>query len=115
MDVFGKQDGEHDTFDLCCSYLIDCDVALKNYLPFPDVPDIGWGPGADAEAAGMKAQAPHTEPVVVAKDGTAEIRFKCANPVGVMQNMKSNDLDEWLFQKNACMRVEGEELVVNVR
>lgn len=114
FDVFGQQDGEHETFDLCCSYLIDCEVPMKNCEPYPDVPDIGWGPGADLSEVGMTAQT-HQDPVITSKDGNVEIRFKSSNPMSVIQNMKSNDLDEWILAKNACMRTEGDEIVIDVR
>ena len=114
MDVFGQEDDEHETFDLCCSYLIDCDVAKKNCEPYPDIPDIGWGPGADAEAVGLEALT-HEDPVIKSKDGVVNIKFKCKNALDFMQNMKSNELDEWLLHKNACIETSDDEVSISMR
>jgi len=49
LDVFGLDVGQHDSYDLVCSYLIDCNDADKKATLLPDCPDIGWGPGSLAE------------------------------------------------------------------
>ena len=114
FDIFGQNEKKDDTFDLCASYLIDCNDPKKNIEPLPDCPDIGWGPGAEAAGAGLKPTT-HDEAVIETQDGNVEIRFELSNPMAVMQNLKNNDLDELLLKRNAMIRVEDKELVVTVR
>ena len=114
FDIFGQSEKEHDTFDLCASYLIDCNDPQKNVKPLPDNPVIGWGPGGEAENAGMKPTT-HEEAVIETTDGNVEIRFALDNPLAVMQNLQCNDLDELLLKRNAMLRVDNDELVVTVR
>ena len=49
LDVFGLEVGQHDSYDLVCSYLIDCTDADRKATLLPDCPEIGWGPGSLAE------------------------------------------------------------------
>lgn len=49
LDVFGLEVGQHESYDLVCSYLIDCSDTDKKATLLPDCPDIGWGPGSLAE------------------------------------------------------------------
>lgn len=49
LDVFGCESGQYDSFDLVCSYMIQCTEAGKDVRPLPDCPDIGWGPGSVTE------------------------------------------------------------------
>jgi len=49
LDIFGLEVGRHDSYDLVCSYLIDCIDADNKATLLPDCPDIGWGPGPLAE------------------------------------------------------------------
>lgn len=49
LDVFGLEVGKHESYDLICSYLIDCTDADKKATLLPDCPEIGWGPGSLAE------------------------------------------------------------------
>lgn len=44
LDVFGVEFGLHDSYDLVCSYLIECDDPDPSLKPLPDSPVIGWGP-----------------------------------------------------------------------
>lgn len=44
LDVFGLEFGVHDSYDLVCSYLIDCNDPDTSAKPLPDSPLIGWGP-----------------------------------------------------------------------
>ena len=76
MDIFGQEDNEHETFELCCSYLIDCDAAKKNCKPYPDMPDIGWGPGVHSQAVGLQAVS-HVASVIGSKNGIVNIKFRC--------------------------------------
>ena len=101
MDIFGQEDDVHPTFDLCASYLFDVTVAKKDAKPLPDIPDIGWGPGADAEAHGLKALS-HIDPVIETTDGKALLRFKMDKPMDILQNIKSEEMEEWLLKKQFC-------------
>lgn len=49
LDVFGLEVGQHESYDLICSYLIDCTDADKKATLLPDCPEIGWGPGCLTE------------------------------------------------------------------
>ena len=80
----------------------------------PDTPAIGWGPGEATALAGLRALT-HQEPVIETDDGTVELRFAMENPVSIVQNLKNNDLEELVLKQQAMMRVEDNELVVNVR
>jgi len=49
LDVFGLEVGQHESYDLICSYLIHCTDADKKATLLPDCPEIGWGPGSLTE------------------------------------------------------------------
>ena len=49
LDVFGLEFDRHDSYDLVCSYLMDCTDADRKATLLPDCPEIGWGPGSVAE------------------------------------------------------------------
>ena len=114
LDIFGQHESEHDTFDLIASYLIDCPDPRSGAQPLPDCPDIGWGPGADSEHAGLKAKS-HEDAIIDTDDGEVEIRFGMANTKHVLQNLKSNQLDDWLLSRHAVIREENGELVIKMR
>lgn len=42
LDVFGLEMGKHETYDLVCSYLIECKDPDAEAQLLPDCPDIGW-------------------------------------------------------------------------
>ena len=114
MDVFGQADGTHETFDLCCSYLFDVSVAKKDAKPLPDIPDIGWGPGADAKAIGLIPLS-HKEPFIETDDGKIQLQFKMEQPLDLVQNLKSEEMEEWLLKRNAVMKVDGDKLTIDIR
>ncbi len=113
MDVFG-QTRSQEKLELMCSYLIQCHDSQKKVNPLPDNPDIGWGPGMEAEDAGLRAQS-HQESVIVTEDGKVEIRFKMDRALSVMQTLKHNKLDEWLLKRFGVVSTEGEDLVIHLR
>jgi hypothetical protein len=88
------------------------------YVPvaveLPDTPAIGWGPGDATHVAGLKAVT-HVEPVIETHSGEVEIRFRKEKDVHIMQNLKTLDLEDLMFKQNAIVRVEDEEVIVNVR
>lgn len=114
MDIFGRHLKTHDTFDLLCSYLIDCDNPKMGLQPLPDCPDIGWGPGVESEAIGLKSTT-HTNGEIITEDGNIEIRFRCDNPTAMLQTLMSNELEEWILKRYAMIRTEGNEIIVNLR
>ena len=114
MDIFGQDVTQHNSFDLLCSYLIDCSKAKDSCIPLPDNPDIGWGPGTDAERMGLFATS-HKEGIIITEDGQVEIHFDKKNSVNVLQAMKHNQLDEWLLKRHATVRVTEDEVVINLR
>ena len=114
MDVFGQDVEQHTTFDLLCSYLIDCTKAKEDCIPLPDNPDIGWGPGVEAERAGLYATS-HKEGIVITEDGLVEIHFDKRNPVSLAQAMKHNQLDEWLLKRQAILRQTDDEVIISLR
>ena len=115
MDLFGKNDEVHENFDLVCSYMIDCPLAAMDVDALPDNPDIGWGPGGESERVGLVAKS-HEEGVINSNDGKIEIRFECKDDaLSVLQNIKHNELSEFLLQKHAIARIEEKELVINMK
>lgn len=115
MDLFGKNDDIHDNFDLVCSYMIECPLAATDVDALPDNPDIGWGPGAESEKVGLVAKS-HEGGIINSHDGKIEIRFACKDDaLNVLQNLKHNELNEFLLQRHAIARIEGEELVINMK
>ena len=114
IDIFGQEEGEHTTFDLCCSYLIECDVAKKNCEPYPDSPDDGWGPSSEAEVIGF-APLSHTDPIITSKNGLVEIKFKTDGPMDILHSLKNNNRDEWDLMKNSVMKKEGDEVTFSLR
>lgn len=52
LDLFGRDRLVHETFDLICSYFIECAELKEETQPFPDCPEIGWGPGTEMEEVG---------------------------------------------------------------
>ena len=114
MDIFGRHAKTHDTFDLLCSYLIDCDQAKARLEALPDNPDIGWGPGIECEALGIKS-ATHNGGEITTEDGNVEIRFNTDNPTAVLQTLMSNELEEWILKRYAMVRSVGNEIIINLR
>lgn len=53
LDLFGRDRLVHETFDLICSYCIECAELREEAKPFPDSPEIGWGPGTVMEEVGV--------------------------------------------------------------
>ena len=97
-----------------CSYLIDADQVATNLNPLPDDPKIGWGPGQNLTSAGLEATT-HKEAVVETETGEVEIRFDKKDPLAVMQELKNNDLEEWMLKNNAVLRIEDKEVILNIR
>ncbi|XP_052776433.1 uncharacterized protein LOC128214157 isoform X3 [Mya arenaria] len=114
MDVFGLDVIESDIFDLACTYIIQCNEAKKNCLPLPDVPPIGWGPGANAKEAGLKPIT-HDGAIIVTKDGNVEIRLAAEKNIQLHQMLKHALIDEATLSNYAVTRLENGEAVVNIR
>ncbi|XP_052257258.1 uncharacterized protein LOC127862250 isoform X3 [Dreissena polymorpha] len=114
MDVFGLDVTESDIFDLACTYIIQCNEAKKNCLPLPDVPPIGWGPGANAKEAGLKPIT-HDGAIIVTKDGNVEIRLAAEKNIQLHQMLKHALIDEATLSNYAVTRLENGEAVVNIR
>jgi len=53
LDVFGVELGVHESYDLVCSYLLDCDDPDTSLKPLPDCPTIGWGPNDVTQQVSM--------------------------------------------------------------
>jgi len=114
MDIFGLDVDESDIFDLACTYIIQCNEAKKNCLPLPDVPPIGWGPGANAKEAGLKPIT-HDGAIIVTKDGNVEIRLAAEKNIQLHQMLKHALIDEATLSNYAVTRLENGEAVVNIR
>jgi len=114
MDVFGLDITESDIFDLACTYIIQCNEAKKNCLPLPDVPPIGWGPGANAKEAGL-TPITHDGAIIVTKDGNVEIRLSADKNIQLHQMLKHALIDEATLSNYAVTRLENGEAVVNIR
>ncbi len=115
MDLFGRDEERHDNFDLVCSYMIDCPSPATDVDALPDNPDIGWGPGAESEKVGLVPKS-HEDGMINTSDGRVEIRFECKDDaLSVLQNLKHNDFSDFLLQKHAIARMEGNELVITMK
>ena len=114
MDIFGKNKAVDDTYDLVCSYIIECPVPHSNTQPLPGCPDIGWGPDAEAETVGLRAKS-HQEAVINTKSGEVEIRFDIDEVKSVLQHIRRNDLEEQILSRYAILRADNGELVLNAR
>lgn len=114
MDVFGLDITESDIFDLACTYIIECNEAKKNCLPLPDVPPIGWGPGANAKEAGLKPIT-HDGAIIVTQDGNVEIRLAAEKNIQLHQMLKHALIDEATLSNYAVTRLENGEAIVNIR
>lgn len=114
MDIFGLDVVESDIFDLACTYIITCNEPKKNCLPLPDVPPIGWGPGANAKEAGLKPIT-HDGAIIVTKDGNVEIRLGAEKNIQLHQMLKHALIDEATLSNYAVTRLENGEAVVNIR
>lgn len=87
---------------------------MSDFQSLPDCPEIGWGPGVEAERAGLTVQS-HKQSIIDTKTGEVELRFDLKQPKAVLQNMRSNHFDEWLLNRHAVVKVQDGQLVVNVR
>ena len=114
MDVFGLDVTESDIFDLACTYIIACAEPKKNCQPLPDVPPIGWGPGANAKEAGLKPIT-HDGAIIVTKDGNVEIRLAAEKNIQLHQMLKHALIDEATLSSYAVTRLENGEAIVNIR
>ena len=112
VSIFGMNTIEHNTMELVASYLVKA-KAKKGAQPLPDIPEIGWGPGAEMERAGLSTD--QKEAVIETHDGHVELRFKKSNPLSVLQAMKNNHLDDWLLRRVAVLREEGDDVLVSIR
>ena len=74
LDIYGQDLDYHDTFDLMCSYLLDCGQPSANLNPLPDDPKIGWGPGQNCAVAGLEATT-HKDAIVETDTGEVELRL----------------------------------------
>ncbi|CAD5125169.1 DgyrCDS13412 [Dimorphilus gyrociliatus] len=113
LDIFGTDKSRHEGYDLACSYLIINDKPLK-VEPLPDIPEIGWGIGIEAKEKGIEAKS-HQSPIIETSDGKVELRFNLAKSLSVLQNLRSNSLDELLLSKHTLLRTEGDEMIVSLR
>ena len=114
MDIFGLDINESDIFDLACTYIINCNEPKANCLPLPDLPPIGWGPGANAKEAGLKPIT-HDGAIIVTKDGNVEIRLAADKDIQLHQMLKHALIDEATLSNYAVTRLENGEAVVNIR
>ena len=115
MDLFGRDTERHENFDLVCSYMIECPLAARDADPLPDNPDIGWGPGVESEKAGLIPKS-HEDGVIDSSDGKIEIRFECKeDALNLLHYLRHNDLSDFLLQKYAIARIDGQELVINMK
>lgn len=114
LDIFGQDVNKHDTLDLVCSYVIECDKAM-DVEPLPDNPAIGWGPGAEAAVAGLVPVSHDQATIEADDDGYVEIRFKLDKDISMLQQLLSNKIDEKVLKNYTITRVEGNEAVVCVR
>ena len=114
FDIFGKDDEKHDEYDLCASYMIECDYAQDHVEPFPDSPANGWGLSTDAANFGLKSKS-HEDAVIDNVDGKIEVHFYMEYRVSVLHSLKSNSIPESELKRNVMVREDRNELVVTVR
>ncbi|KAL3869217.1 hypothetical protein ACJMK2_041926 [Sinanodonta woodiana] len=114
MDIFGMDLRDSEIFDLACTYLITCQNPMKNCLPLPDVPPIGWGPGANAAEAGLKPKT-HDGAIIVSKDGNVEIRLAAEKNIQLHNMLKHALIDDATLSNYAVTRLENGEAIVNIR
>ncbi len=114
IDIFGMDKTRDDSPDLVCCYVIDCRKAKDPCEPLPDEPEIGWGPGEEALKVGMVATT-HEAGVIETDDGKVEIRFGMRNAMSILQNLKHNELDDWLLKRHAAIRFEEDEMIIEIR
>ncbi len=96
-------------------YIFECTKIKKDLQPLPDNPQIGWGPDNDAATrVGLEATT-HKDGIIKTNDGIVEIRFYKSESMSFLQNLRHNDLDEWLLKRHAIIHIEENIMILTVR
>ncbi len=114
MDIFGQDTEEHSTYDLVCSYVINCSESKTNCLPLPDSPDIGWGHSEESYNLGITPNIDQ-ETIIVTKDGKCEISLGLDQSYKVSCNLKHLTYDVWLLQKHVLIYREDDTVTFQMR
>ncbi|KAL5022837.1 hypothetical protein ScPMuIL_001992 [Solemya velum] len=114
MDVFGVDEEGADIFDLVCTYVLVCKEKMKNCLPLPDCPAIGWGPGAELKKAGLTTKS-HDGAVIVTEDGNVEIRLESKVDVELHQMLKNALIDEATLSNYVITQADDGEYIIQIR
>ncbi|KAI0210928.1 hypothetical protein LSAT2_004269, partial [Lamellibrachia satsuma] len=114
MDIFGRHVERDQDMDLICSYVIVCDSTANRRLP--DIPDIGWGPGAELEEAGLIAES-HTDAIINVTESVLVIRFskKTDKEMVFWHSLKHNTFDEEQLQSHIILQVRNDTVIVVLR
>ena len=114
MDVFGRDTTKHETFDLVCSYLIECPSPKEQCKPLPDCPEIGWGPGTDIESHGLTPKT-NDSAIIECKNGMLDIKFSAVEGMSILPKLRHNNIDDSVLTDHALVRREGNEVIVSLR
>ena len=112
--VYGNSDGTSNEFYLCFSYIFDVAVAKHDAKPLPSTPTSGWGPGADAKAAGLIPLS-HHEPVIETDDGQVQLQFRMQQPLDIELQLLSEAMHELLLNKHTAMTIDDDLVTVDIR
>ena len=114
MDVFGRHMKRDRDLDLVCSYVIVCDSTANRRLP--DDPDIGWGPGAELEEAGLIAES-YTDAMIDVTNPVVVIRFskKTDKEMVFWHSLKHNTFVEEQLHSCIFLQVSNDNVIVVLR
>ncbi|KAJ8306642.1 hypothetical protein KUTeg_017187 [Tegillarca granosa] len=114
MDIFGCDLEASDSFELICTYVIECSATMENCMPFPDCPAIGWGPNPHAEKHGFITITPN-DSCIYTNNGEAEVRVKVVSNHHICHSLKSLEHDDAALTRYSISRFEHDEFIVNIR
>ena len=83
-------------------------------VDLPDNPEIGWGPGDEADAAGLQAIT-HAEPLITTKDGEVEIQIAAEYAMALREELKSCMIDESFLRNRAVIMIHDNIAIIKIR
>ncbi len=101
-------------FNMMFAYVIDCNKAKEKCQPLPDAPEIGWGVGQDAEEVGLLPKS-HTEGYIETEDGIVTIVLELKAQLSITHTIHHNEIDDEVIKKHAILRVEEDEVIIDMR
>lgn len=97
-----------------CDFRIDCSEPKEDCQPLPDCPDIGWGPGVEAEALGIQAITHDNGLIKLKRREVVIIKFRLSRPAEFQAELLHNSMRKSRLQKYISTTVTDTEGTIKV-